>query len=250
MPNTQIGGIKTWLAAGLVVWVATLLSGCGGSGSKVSSSSASLLSQSISFSAAPALALNKAVTVSATATSGLAVTYSSTTPSVCTVSSSGGRVTDLTAGTCIIAANQAGNDEYAAAEQVVQSIAVGVATYGVTEVFKEPNTSPNNTIFTGVFTYDSSTQAITNLYGSLTESMNQEATVSASEMSAVALSYQLSSISDGDGGVLVTTYALDTTNVFDSGSTDYYGHSSGATNPSHGGTGNAYATMDVDLRIL
>jgi len=56
-------------------------------------------------------------TVYATATSGLAVTFSSTTPSVCTV-------TGIAAGTCIIAADQAGDAGYSAATQVVQSITV------------------------------------------------------------------------------------------------------------------------------
>src|SRR4029077_6998865 len=47
-----------------------------------------------------------AVNPAATASSGLAVTYSSTTPTVCTVS--GSTITTLTIGVCTIAANQAG----------------------------------------------------------------------------------------------------------------------------------------------
>jgi outer membrane protein OmpA-like peptidoglycan-associated protein len=53
------------------------------------------------------------VTVSATASSGLAVTFSSNTTSVCTVS--GTTVTILTSGTCSITATQAGNSTYASA---------------------------------------------------------------------------------------------------------------------------------------
>ena len=53
------------------------------------------------------LSAGSTTTVSATATSGLPVTFSSTTPSICTVS--GTNVTGKTAGTCTIAANQAGN---------------------------------------------------------------------------------------------------------------------------------------------
>jgi hypothetical protein len=215
-----------------------------------------LESQTITFGTAPSLALDGTATVSATASSGLSVTYSSTTSSVCTVDSSTGLVTDLTTGTCTIAANQAGNSDFAAAAQVTQSISVAskasVATYSVTETFKEPNTQPDNTIFTGIFTYDPNTNTVSNLSGALTESMTQYGLSSTPEMTAVALNYQLSSVSDGNGGALVTSFALNTTNVFDvggfaTGGTKYYGYSSGATNPSRGGTGNAYATIDVDL---
>ena len=58
----------------------------------------------------------------ATATSGLAVTYNPLTSGVCTVS--GSNVTPVTAGTCMIAANQAGNANFAAAAQVSQSILI------------------------------------------------------------------------------------------------------------------------------
>lgn len=56
----------------------------------------------------------------ATASSGLDVTYTSLTPSICTVS--GSTVTPKQAGTCTIAANQPGNAQYIAAEQVTRSI--------------------------------------------------------------------------------------------------------------------------------
>jgi alpha-tubulin suppressor-like RCC1 family protein len=66
-------------------------------------------------------------TASATATSGLPVTFSSTTPTICSVS--GNTVTGLTAGTCTIAADQAGNANYSAAPQVTQSITVTAAPF-------------------------------------------------------------------------------------------------------------------------
>lgn len=59
----------------------------------------------------------------ATASSGLPVAYSSQTTSVCTVS--GSTVTMLAAGTCTIAADQAGNASYGAAPTVTQSIGIG-----------------------------------------------------------------------------------------------------------------------------
>lgn len=61
-------------------------------------------------------------TVSATATSGLAVSFSTLTPSICTVS--GSTVTGVATGTCTLAASQAGNASYRAAPQVTQSITV------------------------------------------------------------------------------------------------------------------------------
>ena len=62
-------------------------------------------------------------TPAATATSGQPVTYGSTTPSVCTVTS-GGVITQVSAGTCILTANQAATGNYAAATQQTQSYQV------------------------------------------------------------------------------------------------------------------------------
>jgi hypothetical protein len=81
----------------------------------------------ISFSPAT-LAIGGTTTASATATSGLAVNFTSTTPAVCTTSGTNGHtVTSLTSGTCTVAADQAGNASYNAAAQVIQSITVGTA---------------------------------------------------------------------------------------------------------------------------
>ncbi|MCK7489469.1 MAG: hypothetical protein MZU79_03935 [Anaerotruncus sp.] len=70
----------------------------------------------------------------ATATpSGLAVTFSSLTTSVCTTGGTNGRtVTGVNAGTCIIAANQAGNANYGPAQTVTGNITVGKAIATVT----------------------------------------------------------------------------------------------------------------------
>jgi len=66
----------------------------------------------------------------ATASSGLAIAYTSTTTGVCTIA--GTTVTIVTAGTCTIAANQAGNTNYNAAPQVTQNIAIGKANQTIT----------------------------------------------------------------------------------------------------------------------
>lgn len=295
--------------------------------------------QTITFGAAPTLDLFGAATVSASANSGLAVSYSSLTPTVCTVNASTGSVTDFTSGTCTIAADQAGNANYNVAPQVTQNLTVvpwvgpitvassptnvsatlasGVNTvqvsfngstssggsqitsytvaataggltatgaaspitvtcpsaclgyafvvtaingvgssapsaatdvltrFNVTARWFEPDTQPNDSIFTGSFTLNSTTQSVTGLAGSLTESMTGP------PMQTVPLRFQLSSVSDGAGGLLVTTFALNTTNVFAEGGFPasseglYFGYPS-TTNPSAGGAGNAFATIYVN----
>jgi len=126
--------------------------------------------------------------------------------------------------------------------------------YSVVETFNEPMTQPNNTIFTGTFTYDATNKTVSNLMGSLTESMTKVGGVYGPPMKTVQLLDQLSSAPvtlGGVAGLLVTTFALDTTNTFDPsgfapGGTQYYGLSTGAANPAAGGVGNAYAMIFVN----
>ena len=88
-------------------------------------------SQTITFGSAPSPTVySTSVTVSATATSGLPVTFSSATPSVCTVS--GATATLIAVGTCTINATQAGNSNYSAAPQTSQSFLVTQATQTIT----------------------------------------------------------------------------------------------------------------------
>jgi sugar lactone lactonase YvrE len=101
----------------------------GGSGyapaSNVSQSfQVTLASQTINWTAlAPSVALSASpVTLSATASSGLTVTFASNSLSVCTVS--GSSVTLLTTGSCSLTASQTGNADYSAAGQVTQSFTV------------------------------------------------------------------------------------------------------------------------------
>jgi len=85
--------------------------------------------QVITFAAAPTGVVvgGTGISVGATATSGLPVAYVSTTPGVCTVDSTSGSLALLAAGTCTIAADQAGNGTWAPAPQVTQSFPVGPA---------------------------------------------------------------------------------------------------------------------------
>jgi hypothetical protein len=79
--------------------------------------------QSITFGAPPTIAPGGTGTVSATSTSGLAVSFSSLTSAICTVS--GSTVTDIEAGTCTIAADQGGDPKtYRPAQEATQSIVV------------------------------------------------------------------------------------------------------------------------------
>ena len=86
-----------------------------------------LASQTITFGALANQAFGTApFTVSATASSGLTVSFNSQTTGVCTVS--GTTVTLVAVGTCTIQATQAGNANYAAATPVNQSFQVTQAT--------------------------------------------------------------------------------------------------------------------------
>ncbi len=86
---------------------------------------------------------NQQVNLTATATSALAVAFTSETGTVCTVD--GATATVLTAGTCTISANQAGDDDYAAAPQVQQSFAI--AQVPQTIIFT--STAPSDAVVDG-----------------------------------------------------------------------------------------------------
>jgi uncharacterized protein (TIGR03437 family) len=88
-------------------------------------------SQTITFAALPSKPFGTgAITVTATASSGLAVTFSSTTPSVCSVAAN--LVTLIGVGPCSLQATQAGDMNYAAATPVTQTFQVTAATQTIT----------------------------------------------------------------------------------------------------------------------
>ncbi|CAK0759704.1 hypothetical protein CCP3SC15_2500001 [Gammaproteobacteria bacterium] len=117
-------------------------SGCSGTGTcRVTMSAAKAVTANfkanqtigvITFTPA-SLAVGATATASATATSGLAVTFTSQTTGVCTVS--GGTVTGVTAGTCTVAANQAGDTGYNAASQVTQNLTITISSGSQTITF-------------------------------------------------------------------------------------------------------------------
>jgi hypothetical protein len=88
-------------------------------------------SQTITFAALSNMALGSApVTLTATASSGLPVSFASLTTSVCTVSGSTSTLVAL--GTCTIQSTQPGNVTYATAAPVSQSFQVEAATFIMT----------------------------------------------------------------------------------------------------------------------
>jgi hypothetical protein len=94
-----------------------------GSDSRLFSLTVIKADQAITFNAPPAQSFSPTpFGLTASASSGLAVSFSSTTPAVCSVS--GSSVTMLTAGTCTIQANQPGSVDYNAAPPVSQSFTI------------------------------------------------------------------------------------------------------------------------------
>jgi hypothetical protein len=114
----------------------------------------------ITFGASPA-------SLSATSTSTLSVAFTTATSGVCTVS--GTTVTIVSAGTCTITANQAGNADYEAASQVSQSFTIAKATPSLSNFANVSKTVGNSAFdlsaptvansLPGSFTYTSGTTA-------------------------------------------------------------------------------------------
>lgn len=134
-----------------------------------------------------------------------------------------------------------------------------VARYAVLLRFFEPDTQPNDTLFTGTFQYNASTRTVSQLQGQLTESMTGSSSGVAPyyDMIQVTLSHQLSSVSDGQQ-LLVTTFRNPSTATFTTlGGGDgwspewgvqvgglYHGYPTGNTGIAN--PGNAYARITVN----
>jgi len=100
-----------------------------GSASAASNSVTPKAPQTISFTNPGAQNFGTTPTLTATASSGLTPTFTSSTTSVCTITS-GGALTFVTAGTCTINADQAGNSVYGAATTVSQNFVVNAVVPG------------------------------------------------------------------------------------------------------------------------
>jgi hypothetical protein len=97
--------------------------------------------QTITFNAPGTQTVGTPLTLSATASSGLAVSFASQTTSVCTVSGamSNFAATFVKAGTCAIQASQAGNGTWAAATPVSRSFTVNIAKPTITSFTATPS---------------------------------------------------------------------------------------------------------------
>lgn len=117
-----------------------------------------------------------------------------------------------------------------------------VMNYNVTQTYNQivyDGTLEIDTVFTGSFSYDTVSQSVSNLSGSLSQAMTEAMGMP----SYVSLNYQLSSVSDGMGGLLVSTFAQNSTDVFAGG-----GFATGGT--STFGNENAYVTIYVNTLDL
>jgi hypothetical protein len=117
-----------------------------------------------------------------------------------------------------------------------QAAQAAVTTYEVAETFNQvvyDGSHPSwDTVFTGSFSYDDATQTVSGLNGSLSQAMSGNTTFR-------PLSYQLSSVYDAIlGGLLVTTFFQNSTDVFMGG-----GFAAGGKKEF--GNQNAYATIFV-----
>ena len=95
--------------------------------------------QAITFTSTPPQSPRLGSTYTATATGGASgnpVTFASRSPGVCTVA--GSTVTFRHAGTCVITADQAGNDDYDAAPTRSQSVVVAKVAQSITFTSKPP----------------------------------------------------------------------------------------------------------------
>ncbi|WP_312317284.1 IPT/TIG domain-containing protein [Stenotrophomonas sp.] len=139
-------------------------------------------------------------TVSATGgASGQPVLFASASPSVCTVQ--GGTVTMLTAGTCALTADQAGNGLYAAAPQLRVDVVIAAATPVITWVdnlskvygeddFELPAPQSNSP---GAFTFTSSNTAVATLNGR-TVTLQGEGTTTITAAQAASAGYAAASV--------------------------------------------------------
>jgi len=152
--STVAGTIVSGSDTSVTATVPNLIAGAGSvvvvSGSAIDSNAFPftilLSSQTIAFGPAPTLIYGGSAVVSATATSGLPVVFTSSTPTVCKVA--GNTVTGIAVGTCTVTANQAGNSYYAPATPVSQNLSVSAKVLAVSADNKSKTVGAANPAFT------------------------------------------------------------------------------------------------------
>ena len=119
---------STATVAGPVAVTVTGTSGALSATTPIALSVVAANTQTISFTNPGAQKVGAQVGLVASATSGLPVTFTSTTTAVCTVNSSTATASVLTTGNCSITASQPGNSIYSAAASVTDTFAVTALT--------------------------------------------------------------------------------------------------------------------------
>lgn len=132
--------------------------------------------QIVTFALPGTQTVGSTATLSASASSGLAVSFASSTTGVCTVS--GNTLTPVAAGTCSVTASQGGNGSFAAASPVTLSFTVLVAAQTVS--FAAPSTQ---TVGTSISLAASASSGLLVAFGSATPAV---CTVSGGTLSLVA----------------------------------------------------------------
>jgi 2',3'-cyclic-nucleotide 2'-phosphodiesterase (5'-nucleotidase family) len=148
-------------------------------------------SQSITFGSVPSTPVGSSVSLSATATSGLPVSYTSQTPAVCSVN--GSQVTTLAVGSCTITADQTGDVGYYLAATRVLS------TFQVTGMPQSITFSDFGPLTVGA-TATLSATATSNLAVSFSSQTTSVCTVSGNTVTAVAVgTCSINANQPGDG---------------------------------------------------
>ena len=201
--------MKSWFAASVLTAMASLVA-CGGSGDSgaVPGAPTAVAAALGATSGAVVVTFSPPVDAGSGPITGYTVT---STPAGVTASGVAAPITVSCGGPCagrafsVSATSAAGTGAASAPAHVVTA-------FDVVETFLEPMTQPNDSIFTGTFTLDSTTRTVSNLQGSLTQSM----TMPGQPMTTVGLTHQLSAVSDGLGGngQLVTTFKNATVDTF------------------------------------
>lgn len=116
-----------------------------GAPSAASNSVTPLATQTITFNNPGPQNFGTTPTLTATASSGLTVSFSSSTTAVCTITS-GGALTFIATGNCSINANQGGNGTYSPAPQVSQQFAVNAVVPGAPTIGAVTTTNGQATV--------------------------------------------------------------------------------------------------------
>ena len=155
------------------------LAGCGSDSSSPAAGS-TLTPQTITFATPAAETVGTPATISATASSGLAVSFASESSAVCTVS--GTTVTPVAAGQCSITASQAGNSTYAAAPSVTDTFTVNAAPSQIAQTINFPQPAAETVGTTATI----SAQASSNLTVSFASNSPSVCTVSGTTVTPLA----------------------------------------------------------------